>query len=326
MDKPFKTHRQQLAILRSRNMIIANGSKAMRVLETDGYYNVINGYKDIFIDATLTKAAGEDVYKQGTTFEYVYGLYSFDRNIRAILMRYCLLMEASLKAKIAYHFSSAYKQNFSYLDINNFDGSNPKSVTKLISTLSSVITTNTDQTTNNKQFYHYLDKHKELPLWVLVTKMTLGNTIHFYYNMKPSEKQKVINDFVAAYERDYKTKINLSLVQQEAIVSNMFGFIGAFRNYCAHQERIYNVVEKRKGKIYNITHFHKSVPLTFQSKVFDCIVILGLFLTKRDYSTLVKQVISEIDHLSCILPAATFNKVLMLMGFSKNWKTDLKLV
>lgn len=51
-DKVYKTHKQQLKILRSRGMNIAKGaqgSKAMRVLERENYYSVINGYIDICV-------------------------------------------------------------------------------------------------------------------------------------------------------------------------------------------------------------------------------------------------------------------------------------
>ncbi|MDY2783578.1 MAG: hypothetical protein SOT80_09335 [Candidatus Pseudoruminococcus sp.] len=39
MEKPFKTYRQQITILRNRNMIV-NGTRAMRILRSAGYYNV----------------------------------------------------------------------------------------------------------------------------------------------------------------------------------------------------------------------------------------------------------------------------------------------
>jgi hypothetical protein len=47
--KPFQTHIQQLRILRGRGLTVNNGSYAMRILENEGYYNVINGYKDLFL-------------------------------------------------------------------------------------------------------------------------------------------------------------------------------------------------------------------------------------------------------------------------------------
>lgn len=56
-DKVYKTHKQQLKILRSRGMNIAKGaqgSKAMRVLERENYYSVINGYKEPFVLSGVT--------------------------------------------------------------------------------------------------------------------------------------------------------------------------------------------------------------------------------------------------------------------------------
>lgn len=52
MNKPFKTYRQQIAILRSRNLIV-DGYKAMRALSTAGYYNIINGLTRYFLKCKL---------------------------------------------------------------------------------------------------------------------------------------------------------------------------------------------------------------------------------------------------------------------------------
>lgn len=173
-SKPFKTYRQQLKILRSRNLEIRDGSRATTILKREGYYNIINGYKDIFLDTALCRQAGEDRYKPGTTFEHIYALYTFDRAMKSALMDAILKVETFLKTQIAYFFSETYTQNFSYLDINNFDSSNPQKVTRLIAKVSNVITNNSQ----SGQVYHYLDKYKELPLWVLSKKMTLGETYH----------------------------------------------------------------------------------------------------------------------------------------------------
>ena len=45
-EKTYKTYRQLLTKLRSRGMIIgkgSQGSRVMRILEQENYYNVING-------------------------------------------------------------------------------------------------------------------------------------------------------------------------------------------------------------------------------------------------------------------------------------------
>ena len=59
----------------------------MRILEKESYYNIINGYKEIFLDTATTRAAGDDRYKTGTTFEHIYSLYDFDRNLRWVLIK-----------------------------------------------------------------------------------------------------------------------------------------------------------------------------------------------------------------------------------------------
>lgn len=46
MDKPFKSIDEQIAILESRGLECDNSTRL--VLEREGYYPVVNGYKDLF--------------------------------------------------------------------------------------------------------------------------------------------------------------------------------------------------------------------------------------------------------------------------------------
>lgn len=174
-SKPFTTYRQQLKILRNRNLQIPNGGKAIRILKREGYYNIINGYKEIFLDEAKSKQFGEDYYKNGTTFEKIYALYSFDRVMKSVLLTYILQIETFVKSQISYYFSEAYKQNFSYLDINNFDTSDPPKTTQLISKVSNVITKNSQ----SGQVRHYLEKYNSLPLWVLSKKNDFWRDLSF---------------------------------------------------------------------------------------------------------------------------------------------------
>lgn len=51
--KEFKTFNQQLNILRQRGLIVPTDGKPKRFLEEENYYNVINGYKDLFYKKAL---------------------------------------------------------------------------------------------------------------------------------------------------------------------------------------------------------------------------------------------------------------------------------
>lgn len=325
MIKPFKTYRQQLNILRNRNLQIPNGTKAISILRREGYYNIINGYKDIFLDKQLTKQYGDERYKNNISFEDIYALYDFDRNMRHDIFMYILKMETALKTKVSYYFSEKYDQNFNYLDINNFDNQNPQKITKLIARLSNVITKNSEKREQGGQFYHYLDKHKELPLWVLTSKMTLGEIIHFFGALTPDIKNKIIDEFISEYKKEYKLENPIVVVNQNKYFLSMFFFINEFRNICAHEERLYNTIIKNKNKIPEIVLFHKQNPIKFTSKVIDCILILSLFLSKRDYQKLTIKIKDEIDLLSKKLPQNIFNAVLIKMGFGKNWGKDISM-
>ncbi len=60
-DKPFKTLDEQLNILRARGLEIYDEDKGKHILLTASYYDLINGYKDIFMP--------NDQFKPGTTLE-----------------------------------------------------------------------------------------------------------------------------------------------------------------------------------------------------------------------------------------------------------------
>lgn len=327
MLKPFKTYRQQLGILRSRNLTISNGSRAIKILKKEGYYNIINGYKHIFLDDALSQQTREDYYKPGVTFENIYALYEFDRNMRNILIKYLLATEASLKTKVAYHFSEHYKQTFNYLDYNNFDSTSPQKVTELISRISKVITEHSQKQTQGGQFYHYLNKYKELPMWVLVKKMTFGEINHFYEALQPPLKTAIADEFLNEFKKEYKLSALVAPMTppMDRYIYPMLTFLNYFRNICAHDERLYNAIIKKNNKILKVTLFHKSPQITFKSRLFDCILVLGFFISKKEYKTLVKQVADEVDKLSRSLPQSLFNSVLIAMGFAKTWRSDLHL-
>ena len=85
----------------------SQGSRVMRILERENYYNIINGYKELFLASTAT-ATTDEVYKPGTTFDEVYALYNFDRELRNIYLKYLLKLENAFKTVISHEFSAKY--------------------------------------------------------------------------------------------------------------------------------------------------------------------------------------------------------------------------
>ncbi|PTF88772.1 CAAX protease, partial [Staphylococcus chromogenes] len=60
--KPFKTYEEQIQILKNRGLTISDEDKGD--LENENYYNVINGYKDLF----LMKKPASDEFLEPETY------------------------------------------------------------------------------------------------------------------------------------------------------------------------------------------------------------------------------------------------------------------
>ena len=65
--KEFKTIDEQIKLLIDRGISFDDVDKAKKLLLTNNYYNIINGYKDLFLNEN-------DKYISGATFEEIYAL------------------------------------------------------------------------------------------------------------------------------------------------------------------------------------------------------------------------------------------------------------
>ena len=113
--KEFKTIEEQINLLKTRNIIFEDEEKTKYILLNNNYYNIINGYKDLFI-----KDINNSLYKKNIKFEEIYALYEFDRHLRNIFLEYILKFENSLRSLVAYTFLQNYGQD-NYLKLENFE-------------------------------------------------------------------------------------------------------------------------------------------------------------------------------------------------------------
>lgn len=317
--KPFKTHRQQLTILRSRGLLINDGSKAMRILERENYYTLINGYKDFFLlrDEANTLVRPEQ-YKDNATFEEIYTLFNFDRELRNCLLEYLLKFEASLKSKLSYRFSEKYQDEHAYLIYKNYsrETGKLKDVLGVIATLSNTLKSKS----KNKTISHYLDKHEGVPLWVLVKYLTLGNINYLYGCLTEPLRNKIAKDFGDSYNREYSCQIQFTTQMLDDILKTA----NFFRNVCAHEERLYNY------KLYNPSRSRAisrtlSIPTHDIDKgnVYSVIVFLKLVLPKSEYKDFIKKLNKLINNYSNEFSSANFNEIMLAMGFSEDWKSKV---
>lgn len=195
-EKVFKTLDELVDLLIKRGVKIDNPSDyayAKRVLEKNGYYNLINGYSELFLLDTPDTNAPDIAYRPNTTLYEIHALYQFDRVLRNIFFRYILEVETNIKSLISYYFSEAHGHK-NYLIYTNFNTA-LRNAESMITSLIAEIQRQVAGRSSDPSISHYLNAHGYIPLWVLNNILTLGTISKFYSLMLPQERQNVSRNF-----------------------------------------------------------------------------------------------------------------------------------
>lgn len=304
MEKEFRTIDEQIELLQSRKLQINDKNMAKLILESNNYYYLINGYKDLF----LNKSSKNESFIKGTQLKEIYNLYEFDRRIRIIFLEYILLIERRVDTYIAYEFSKNYGHK-NYLIPENFSNleKNKNIINKFINDINLEISH--QYKNSNKMIVHYLNKYNYVPLWVLIRILSFGKVSKFYSLMKQKEQNNISRKFKGQSENLKVYLINL----------------GNIRNICAHDEKLYDVVLTKR---INITEYHKKLELISKDgktahatrDLFSIVIILKILLKKEEFNKFYTIIIEEIKALEKELYTISINKVLNKMGFPKNYK------
>jgi len=318
--KKFSTYDKQLEILKSRGLIINDYDKAKIILKNENYYNIINGYKDLFlipIDTTVTtdskvtkntkiNTITSERYINGVTFDELYALYKFDRELRNIFFKKILILENKIKSLIAYNFSEKYGHD-DYLKIDNFESLKKVEIIKLIANIHSDIAR---QLNKDKSLTHYLEEHGFIPLWVLIKIFTFGRVSIFYGLMKESDRRNVATMLTDQY------------VILEKDLSSYMKIISIFRNLCAHEERMYDFKclnqNKRPIKVpKSIIHNH--LKIDNKNGFFDLLISLKLLISQEEFSILYNKLKDVLNNLDSEISSIPLKKILDNMLFPDNW-------
>lgn len=354
-DKLYHSTRQLVKILREKNISIekgSQGSKVIKILSLENYYNVVNGYKDLFIDRSITT---KEQFRNGTTFEEIYSLFCFDRNIRNLFLKYLLKIENSFKTVLSSVFSKEYghenylifdnfntnanvtKKNLARIAAkNNLDLSKKQqyneavkiSQTEVLSNLAALFSKIHNEvsrhlTKNNACIKHYMTKYGYVPLWVLVNILTFGKICDFYLNMKDNDKILIASKFDIQFRELHKAVDMLALA----------------RNYCAHGNRFFDIKFKKSLSFnqYNkiirkkVEFNNLGLPvangnyLKGSKDLFAIVILFTQFLGKSEMKDFIKSMQNEIDILSKNLKTISVDNVLDNMGFPSNWRNVFKL-
>ena len=314
--KEFKTYEEQIELLKLKGLIILDEAYAKEKLKEENYYNIINGYKELFMN--LHK---NDTFITDVTFEEVYALYDFDRIIKNEVFKSILQVENILRSLISYEFSKKYG-NDNYLKLDNFEtlkdsGCNyekyQKRVAQIQTLLANLQSDIAKAITKRAYINHYILNYGFIPLWVLVNTLTLGRLSQFYSLMNQSVRIEV--------SKNWNIK--------EEDLNQYIKTLAYYRNLCAHDERLYNSKNNQDipdTKYHEILEIQKvnNRYICGKNDLFSLIIVLKILLPPDDFNILCNKINGRMESLKKRIIHINYDEILRKMGFPKNWVTIKK--
>ncbi len=292
--KEYKSNEELLEYLISKNIIVNNKEDALEKIEKYTYYSIVNSYK-----MTFKNSLGN--YKDNVTFDEIYALFNFDKNIKYLFLKYTLEIEMQIKALMANHISKTYGIQY-YLKEDNLDfNSNHETKNKLIEKINSEIASNLKV---HPAIIHYKTEYDFIPPFVLTKILTLGMVSSYYGLLKQSDRQAIAKHF----------QISDKLLKQ--ILKN----ITMIRNISAHNDRLFCFRSKYYLSFKEIEREYKR--RDNETNLYMVMLSMKYFL-KDEFENLLKEFFLEINKLKSDLSSVNIEDVLNIMGFPRN-KRELK--
>ncbi len=306
--KTFKSLEEQIEILSSKGMIIENYDYTRNVLLRESYF-FLTGYKLLFM-----KSNDDRNYIEGTTFDELYSMFHFDRQLRNIIFKNMLIFENNLKSILSYVMSKNHgfkEQN--YLNPKNFANNHQKvkQINDLLKKMKRQINVNGKQ---HSATSHYLDNYGFIPMWIVVKVLSFGIIGELYQVLQTQDQQEIADVFNTTVDK---------LILYLPILAN-------YRNLCAHEDICY---EHRTQKSVDDTKYHHNLYIPKlegeykygKNDLFGLIIILKQVLSESKFNALMGELNYELDFLSGKLKTISINDVLEHMGFPTNYREIVRM-
>lgn len=285
--KQYKTDEELLDYLETKNVIIKNREWALKKLEKYTYYSIINSYKYNFKDSNNN-------YLSNVSFEEIYALYEFDKNLKLIMLKYVLEVESFIKSLMSSHISNIYGIEI-YLNVNNLDSNADLAVRKrLIDKINEEINRNYGI---HLAITHYKDNYGFVPPFVLTKILTFGVISSYYGLLKQTDRQIIAKRF----------KIS------DVVLKQILRCLTSIRNICAHNDRLFCYRDKYTLKFKEIDANY--VIKDNLTNLYMMIKSMQIILDKKQYNSLVKAIEKEINKLENKLNSINIKSILRIMGY-----------
>lgn len=294
MDKPYRTIAWQIERLEQRGLEI--DVDPYGALERIGYYTLINGYKQIFIDVD----GDPDLFVPATRLSHLLSLRDFDVALSAALFPVCLQAEGALKTVASNYTESQSGGSLEpYLDPATYERG--RSYKKLVNETIKVFRHVCDgKFPYDRQdcIRHYRATKDRLPFWVVATVVNFGDMIRFVRCANPKIRNGIGRVFADLFEQEYGQRRQMLFDNGDRTLLASFTRIKDARNACAHGDRLYCL---RVGKERN-------------HGLLTVVDDLYLVTPQAGFARLNSQLERAFDDLQARIPGYAFERLMRLIS------------
>lgn len=305
MTKPYLDYDQQIEKLtKEKGLIINDKAYAKEMLVNIGYFSLIGGYKNLFINPMTRR------YETPTTIEDIVALYQFDEELRQLTFSYIVKVEQKIRQLVSASFCSFHgEQQAEYLSRSNYTMAQKREedVTNLIKILHYNANINTDKS----YLIHQRKTYGNVPLWVTTKVLTFGQLSKFYVLLPSKIQSKISKEYRYVSEKNLARYLNA---------------LTLFRNVCAHNERLFSFKMIKQDFPDTLLHKKLSLPqkgtqyLLGKKDYFGVVIALRYLLPPQDFLEFKRKLKKTITSFGCKSERLSESELYRCMGMPDNWE------
>ena len=288
-SKQIQSFANQIGILKKRGMTFANESQAEEWLKRVSYYRMSGYWYPLLADHE------NHIFKPGSTFEQACLLYSFDSQLRRLILSYIEKIEVALRTQIAYVLSMSKGGNW-FEDASLFSNQ--------IQYAKSMQSIHDEFNRSDEQFVRAFKRKYSNPLppsWITLEITSFGTMSIIYQNLKPGLPK-----------RQVATAFGLS----DTVFVSWLHTLVYIRNICAHHSRLWNrtlgvrpLMPRRTNNTFILQ------PACGTQRIYFVLAIIRYWLNIIDHhNTLTQDITQLLDAYPSVSPSA--------MGFPIAWQQE----
>ena len=209
------TTKQQIDILRGRGLLIDDVKQAIEVLDTISYFRLAGYWRHFEVDHITHQ------FREDSNFADVIDLYSFDKELRALLFTAIQTIEVSVRTKIIKHFASEFGA-FWFMD-ENYATNETRFAVNLAVIRKEVSRSHDEFITEHFRKYSEPDLP---PVWKTLEVISMGTLSKLYSNFSDATaKHAVAREFGLNHHKFLRSWLEC---------------LAVLRNCCANHSRLSN--------------------------------------------------------------------------------------